>query len=63
MAAAPINLGGPVQFSYLGAVGRRVRWSGFGAVVKLDFELGFVKVFEGADLGSLLILQICDSPF
>ena len=58
MAAALISLGGSVQIDYLGAVGRRIPWSGFGAVIRLDFQLGFVKVFEGADLGSLLILRI-----
>ena len=59
VAASAVALGGCVQVGYLGAAGRCVLGLETGAVVGFDFDLRFVKVFEGADLvrGGFLFCQ------
>ena len=51
VAASAVVLGGCVQIGYFGAAGRCILGLETGAVIWFDFDLSFVKVFEGADLG------------
>ena len=57
VAASSIELGGRVQVRYFVPVGWGVRWREGGAVVRFDFEFGFVKVVEGADLSGFFSCQ------
>ena len=50
MAASAVAFRGCVQIGYFGAVGRCIFWPETGAVERFDFDLLYVKVFEGADL-------------
>ena len=50
VAASSVALGGCVQIGYFGATGRCILGLETGAVVWLDLDFSFVKVFEGADL-------------